>query len=212
MPYKRYAKRRTYRRRKTGGGAMSTAMKALSLATKVAGMLNTEYKFCDTAVTPTLTNTGYIRIVTDLAEGNDYNQRNGISLKMSSIQVRYNLIVNSASTTGVAVRAMWFIDHNVDGTTPLITDVLENTSTVSPLAHANTGRFTILYDKVHCLSSDGTEENSYRWFKKLNNHVKYSGPLVTDIRQGQVYMLWLTDLAALNPTCQQFTRIRYVDN
>lgn len=209
-------------------GAAQTARKALSLAKWVAGLINVEKKFYDVNSFVTTTNfnsTGSVGIYTAMAEGSDYNQRNGNSILATSFLV--NIVCSSQLAKPTNCRVIVFIDREGNtGTIPTVGDVLESAVTESPLQHDTHGRFQVLKDWKFCLN-DGNGPNKYlKTYIKLNtnrhkymnqrrHHIKFTGTGagVANADEGHIYVLFLSDSATADaPSGRIYTRLRYIDN
>lgn len=174
-------------------------------------LINVEKKFIDTgviAVNPS--NTGTNTILTNIAQGADYNQRNGNSIKLSSTYLKL-IFANNPTSAATFLRVMMFIDNDNIGSAPAVTDVLEAASVVSPLNHTNGKRFKILSDKTLCASLQGPDIVKYNQYKMLSNHVKYSNA-TTGSREGQLYILLISDQSVNTPSVSYFVRSRFIDN
>lgn len=192
------------------------AMKAWKLAKYVKSLVNVERKFCDTVQTASaISNAGVVQTLSAISEGNDFNQRAGLSVKATSLQCRYTVELPSgfASPEGQYFRQIIFIDKDNQGSAPVSSDVLESVTLTSPLNHTNGARFTILMDKTIFMSIAGQTGIQRTYYSKMSHHLKYSNS-TTGTREGQVYALWLTDGvgAGTNPILNFYSRIRYVDN
>lgn len=217
-------KRRTYAKRgKTGylthaSNALSIAQKAYSGYLMLKKMLNVEKKFFDVSFSAgAIPLTATLTPITLVAEGNDYNQRAGISIKMNSIQWRIKISLGATPLPNT-IRFLLFIDNECAGATASLGDLLENTAipTVSPLNHVNGKRFKILNDSCVQISPNGDEQKWLQGFIKLNNHVKYQGTtgVIANAREGNLFFLLVSDQAtvASQPVADGLMRTRFIDN
>lgn len=221
MAFKRGYRRRGMRRRRTGGRrygffgkAGYMASKAWKMAKYLKSVINVERKYIDYNQAPAqITTTGTVLLLSGANQGTDYNQRDGLSAKMVSLNCRYTCELPSgfASPEGQYIRLIWFIDQETG--TPAVSDVLETTSIVSPLNHLNGKRFSILYDKVHFLSIAGQTGIQRSMFKRMQSHLKWSNA-TTGLKEGHVYVLLLSDAstAGTEPFVSFYNRIRFIDN
>ena len=186
------------------------AKKALKVANFVKGLVNAEYKMLDTSAATTPTATGYVAALSTILEGADYNNRNGLSIKAASLFLKATIFQNPAANAS-AVRCLICIDSDNTGTAPVVSDILETSSVISPLNHTNGKRFKILTDRTYCVNNNGEQERFIKKYIKLRHHIKYSNT-TTGTRSGQLYMLVISDTLTNNPSFNYYTRLRYLDN
>ncbi|MGN7614506.1 hypothetical protein ACQZV8_20750 [Magnetococcales bacterium HHB-1] len=178
-------------------------------------VINVEHKFVDKDLAGAVSSTtGSITPLSNLAQGDDYNARNGRSIKLSSLHVRGTVNANASATT-TKVRLIIFNDRVSNGSTPAITDVLASSDPMSFLNLNNTSRFKIIYDRLYRLTDD--QDNSVKTFrcnKKLGWHAKYNGSAgnVNEMQTGHLWFLILSDQATNTPSVDIHTRLRFVDN
>lgn len=224
MAYGKY-KRRNYTRKRRGGvpwykrkyNAMQLASKAWSAAKYIKTLVNVERKFNDTTATQALSTTPYIALLTGVPQGNDYNQRAGLSIKSNSMLLRYQVVCNPAMTTtfGQTVRIVLVCDMDNQGSSPAWTDVFESASVISPMNHVNGSRFKILHDKCHNVSPGATDALVFRSrYLKLGEHARFSSTTYNSTKEGHLYFLAMSDTAtaANMPTLNYYARYRYIDN
>lgn len=181
---------------------------------------NTEIKRSDAGATPaTITNTGTVASLSLIAEGADYNNREGHSIKALGTELRLTVANNAATTTGL-LRAILFLDLEQNGTQPTPGLVLENALMVtayaptSPFNHDNTERFVILKDDLISTGLSGPQAVNRVWHVPLGTHIRYSGTTATDAvaREGHLYLLLISADAAAGPSVGFYNRLAYVDN
>lgn len=208
-------RKRMYRGRrkvvKKSSGWAGTAMKALKVANYVRSLINVEKKFFDVTQQINYTATGTVYPLTQIAQGDAYNQRNGNSLKIKSLFLRFQNQLNPVQSNDV-VRVMLFIDTQNNGNTPLVTDVLQNAGIISPINYLNGSRFRVIMDKIQPLTNDGNEIKEIKLFKKFNYDIKYSGSGSANTREGNIYMLCISQNSTNFSFGGYWSRIRYVDN
>lgn len=191
------------------------ASKALNTALSIKKLVNVEYKYTDRSFNHTPGNTGLVSMITNIAQGSDATERNGISILGKSIYIRGEAVINPASTTGSKARIIVFIDKNNQGAMPTVAEVLETVNINSALNMANGKRFWVLCDKQMDLNPAGNNQHSYMKYKKLNIHLRYSGTgsAVTNLRDNNIFFLTISDQAAGNsPTISCYSRFKYIDN
>ena len=176
---------------------------------------NEEIKRVDTTSTGTITNAGTVTSLSLIAEGNDYNQRDGHSIKAISLEGRVNASSYNASTNNV-LRWIVFRDLEQSGTQPTPAQLLESVAgayaPVSSFQHDNTERFEILHDQSVAVSYDRPAVLSMGL--KLGCHVRFSGTTAADAsnKEGHLYALMISADGANGPALNAYYRLSYVDN
>lgn len=195
--------------------AMQLAKKAWEAAKYIKTLINVERKFLDTSISSVATDTGTITRITDIAQGADYNQRQGLSVKSNSLFLRGSMICNNTiATLSQRGRVLVFEDMDNTGSVPAVTDVLESANVNSPVNHTNGKRFRVLYDRVFVVAPDSSAAcHQFKSYSKMNNHVRWSNT-TTGTREGQLYVLHISDTATAGnqPTLDLKVRYRFVDN
>lgn len=220
MPYKR-----RYKRRRNGwkraNRYMSTAAKALSIARSVKAIVNSEKKTFDTNLTGFIDLSGTLSGLTNIAQGDDYTQRNGRSILVKSLQIIGNYQVNPDSSANpyALVRFILFIDNAFTGVAARVDDVLGTGGNVNSLRNpepAMMKRFHILWDKQFKMTKEAsTRYKRLDMFKKLNHHVKYDGTDSDDYSTGALFLLRISDQASGITSAPQENlniRVRFYDN
>lgn len=214
---RKFYKKRGYKRsRKSGWTALGIAKTALKAANFVKSIVNAEKKNFDlTQNSQTYSNTGTIVPLSLIAEGADDGQRNGRSVKASSLFIRIVNQYNAAATVPCRVRVMIVADMQARTATFAITDLLDIASTVAPIEIdvGDPSRFRVLRDKIYTLHPY-RPANQPKYFIKLNHHIKFgdTGGAPGGQLSGALYAVFITDVAANQPTYTVVSRLRYYDN
>lgn len=212
--HRRYG-RRKIRRVKAPNKWAWYAKKAWQAAKFLKGIVNAEKHYFDISTIngDNITNTGTVYPLTQIAQGDDVNQRNGNSLLGKTLYIRAICNRVPASTSVVnSVRLMIVKDLEGTGSAPTVTDILQAATVTSPLNVDHTPRYQVMLDKVYALSINGNGSRSIKLFKRVNDHVKYTGPLSTDIYKNQLYLISLSDQGASYPQLTANSRFAYYDN
>ena len=143
-------------------------------ARAVLPYFNTEVKLQDNNIAQAGTAVGVINPLSVLAQGSDYNQRDGNSVRAVSLEFRYDLEVNAAAAFDI-MRIIVFIDHEQQGVLPTPAQLLEALDPRSSFQHNGLDRFEVIYDKLHTLSTTGPAALSAVEKMPLGHHVKYTG-------------------------------------
>lgn len=199
------------------GRYSSVAGKLLGLSKEVniiKGIVNSEKKKFDTElVTGNVENTGVITPLCNIISGTNQNQREGVSILAKSVNGKYEILETAGHET--FYRIMIFYDMENQGSTPALGDVLQSTSnpTSSPINTFNAARFWVLMDKV--LRVDDYNPTAHgKIYRRCNFHIKYKGPNSTDFQKNSLFVLQVSDVAAVGggPTSTVQIRLNYYDN
>lgn len=201
--------------------AIGTAYAAYRMAKRIKRTLNPEQKFLDKNFSDNTIPASVTGLVlTDMGQGITANTRNGISIRSASLFINFKIFRSINSTRLYDnIRVIIFIDTNQDENAayPSTSDVLTNTTNTtvinSPLNTRKAGRFTILYDKVFSLTELRPIVNM-KVFKRVGHHVRFqgSGTAPTDLRQGHIYIMYMSDATENSPGQLTQTRYRFYDN
>jgi len=151
-----------------------------------------------------------------IAQGDDYDERNGRSIRLKSLEWFGNLTMN-ASATNSQYRLIIFVDHANQGVAPAVTDLLVSDAFASMRNGApdNMKRYTILSDELYLLDSDSHGATLVvKGFRKLETHMKFSGTGAAVASQGE-NSIWAYAVSneATNTVAQNVNfRLRYIDN
>lgn len=201
------------------GDALATAVAAYKLATYVRGLLNVEKKLNDVsyagACAAIHVNTPGT-LLTGLAQGDTRYQRNGAQVKATSLFLRMLINLNTAGIPQQRLRLMIVRDISSDGAAPLLGDILNSASIVSPLNTTNSHRFKVIKDNVITVDNNSAQSSQLvKQYYKFGHKVKFSGTSAaqTDCTTGHVYLFVCTDNVGNDiPIINYFSRFRYIDN
>lgn len=150
---------------------------------------------------------GAVVRLSSLTQGNGDTQRNGDTVKCTSLQMSYSIVNPSPGTIPLAlsqlVRVIIFRWLPLDSTPPILGDIMNTTgAAVSVLSQYNDDKreqFEVLYDKLHSLNSVqsgfGGVSSVFSHYVKCNKKIEY----LTGTSNGtsNIYMLYVSDQ---NPT------------
>lgn len=218
MPRRNFKKKRTFRRRKgqpwynkkySVAQLAKTAYKGVRF---LKGIINSERKFVDTQAASALSSTGDLIHLNAIAEGATESTRNGISILMKTLHLRYATYMNSAGRIEMS-RFMIIVDtQQVGDTPPAVTDILESSSYTSPLNRQAAGRFTVLMDKTFSLSITGAQCTYHKFNIPVNLHARYNGSASSDIQLNGLYLLRIDSDSVNHGSSSYWARLNYYDN
>lgn len=223
MPRRYYRRRRYTRRRKSVPWynkkytPLQLAQKAISGVRYLKGLVNSEKFKHDMTSSSTITRTGTMLHLTNIAQGDGDGQRTGNSIFVRNVGIRFSILYNTSGASAQRVRMMLVIDsQQVGDTLPSVSDVLDVAGTASaPLSFLNdqtVGRFKVLKSRMYTVYADKNNIVS-QWNINLRHHVRYNGAAATDIQKGGIYLLMVSSEDNTNPPAvERNIRVAYHDN
>lgn len=171
-----------------------------------------------------VSNTGSVLLLNGIAQGNDYTNRDGRIVNLSSFYYRWSLTPNNAtsSTQGDSVRILVVYDCQTNGTTPTVATILAAVDPHAPMNLNNRDRFKVIMDKQigmgattytgAVLSAGSPMVKTFSFYKKLNMETVFQSTsnLAADIATGAIWLLTL-GLANTATLSYGYTRIRFTD-
>lgn len=218
MPYKK----RYYRRRKKKYyrknifwhrlGNKSKRWASYLGGLKALKYLNVEKKYNDVTVSSNPSSSGALSTLAGVGQGDTASDREGISVKWTSIHMQCSLIMHNSATHTI-VRMMILIDKQPNGSLASITDVLESADINSFNNKNNAYRFKTLMNRKYTLNSEYPEKSA-KFNRKLSLHTRYTGSAssVSAINSNNIIFLIVSDEATNTPSVNLEFRLRFVDN
>lgn len=135
-------------------GAISRLLPKLALRGRSGG----ELKFVDTVITAASMNlTGLVQPVNLIAQGDDYNQRDGRRVSLRSFMIRAKAIPEDATTLPTLCRLMLVLDKQSNsGAVPGLTTIITGFTSASFQNLDNRDRFVVLWDKQFVIGGQDT--------------------------------------------------------
>lgn len=222
MPYRKYKKRYT-RKRRGNKTWLSSAQSAWKLAKSaynqiryLKSLINVEKKKYDVEVTATtVSSSGAVYSLSGIAQGDTDQLRNGNSILCQNLYLR-GVVAQPNNLTGM-FRLIIFLDkQQVSDTSPSLTDVIDPTFSNyynAPLNNLTVGRFKILKDTKFHTEPGSAITIPFKYFIPLTgHHMRFNGTASTDIQKGGIYILVVSDKGALFPTIEYVSRLTFTDN
>jgi len=203
----------------TLGDAASMAAKALSYAKYFASLINVEQKYFDVSAVTNTSSTAAVLNLSNIAEGSDYNNREGNSILLQSLYFGALITQNSSSTQSF-MRIMIVRDNDQRGVDPTAADILETTASfqvlISPLLHYTNKRFSILLDKTLSFANVGDSyAQKFEFNHKFNRqHIMYQSTTGADGSnwEGGLYLLLVSSEATNTLSTVWYNRLEFTDN
>lgn len=156
------------------------------------------------------------------ALGSGIDQRTGRRIKMTSLQLTYQIYPGASQTTDQDIMLFVVYDRQANAAEPTVANVYANlagaTSPVSPRNLAYMDRFKVIYHKIYRIKAtdDKTTITRSKYFR-LNLPVVYNGATtgdIGDISAGSLLLMGIGDttLTTNNVPKMDFNaRVRYID-
>lgn len=178
---------------------------------------------------PSVSSTGSVQAMGLIAQGDDYNKRQGNNLNMQELEIRgyiSNLVATGPNQSDDIVgRFLVVRDMLCDGADPAATDIFETasspTSTFNHVHFLNKPhRFQVLYDKEFILEAIENATGSPRihlFNKKIKLHnmqAKYitNGSTASALGEGQLFLIGITNAAGGEVDLNVNAALRWYDD
>lgn len=183
----------------------------------IAGLVNSETKFKDTLDTGSAVplSGAYVKYLTDIAEGDDYTQRNGRVILSKNLDIKLRTRGDTGATSGTAVGWAVIMDKQAStglGVSPWV-DVFTSTDPQAPISKVNSERFVILKRGLILMTPGEGNYQSRKTFINLKGiHIKYDGTTANDHDQNAIFLIAVGDQNLLPPVMFLQARYNYHDN
>lgn len=165
--------------------------------------------------------TAVLYLLNGVATGDDFTDRDGRRIFMTSLQAKFSFYVNSAAASaGGNFRVMFFYDKQPNGAAPVVTDVLKSAAALANMNLNNRSRFQLISNKVYAIGPVTTTAIGAQScftddiYRKLNLDTQYLGTTntIASIATGSLYMLYITDIVGVAVgTFKGSCRVRFLD-
>lgn len=203
------------------GDAWSLAKRTAVGLNEIRKLINVEHKFVDTNLTTNTSINGATNYLCPVAQGNDYTNRQGDSIRVQSIDFIGTLYRNTSSTANESYRVLIIRDLMNMGADPTVSDILETVGTqYAPFQHADmlngqwyNKRYTILFDQLFTLDTYHPT-HTVRFHSDHPCHVAFKGTGSTTASAGAgAYFLVTVTSASVNVSNMDFScRVIFTDN
>lgn len=208
MPYRRrsYRKRRFSRR----GGYRKLSKRISAVYRAVRPELKHVDNFNSSAVSTSAT----INYITNIAQGDDDNSRDGSEIKVRGFVVKWGCFAGDATNV---CRIMIIRDANSLGVVPSESEIFETTANpYSPINSNYQKRFHVLFDKVVGVALAGKDAITGNTYVTVRNRMVTEYINTTASQNGAgvnaYYLVRISDSgAATHPTISVYTRTIYTE-
>jgi hypothetical protein len=179
-------------------------------------VFNVEEKMLDIVLAATnITSSANISCLTLIAQGNDYNNRNGLSIRVRNICLTVSAVANTTAKVNF-LRIIVLQDWENQGVAPTMADLLESTGADQYLSHYNHvlgNRFQVLLDE-HVVLVDTSNAYFQRFTMPSGCDILFKTSAATTAAQynGTIYCICLSDNATNGPLVAWDSRVTFVDN
>lgn len=192
---------------------------------KKACVKEAELKVIDTDINETDAYVGNstLTLLTGVALGDNYTDREGVKIKLNSINCNLRVTdIESANAIGdVYVRIMIVLVRETDGADPAITDILEVDHPTSQRNWLLKDKFIVISDKRFVLPKHDTVSHTskriYKYYRKfkpwgINTTFKDTTALVASTQSNHLYLVLMNDAANTDdPPYYGEVRVTYTD-
>lgn len=203
----------------TIGDAGAALYNSYKMASQALATLNAEMKVSDNGQALTATDwTGVVTPLSLLAQGSDYNTRDGDSIRAHGLELRWT--ARSATATSNFVRTVVLADRQQSGAGLTSAQILQTIgSAFAPSSQWNFAnermRLDVLYDSGPIgVDPVGRLQVSDVVVIPYNDHIMYLGAAGTaaECRENTLFVLQISDIAAAGPVMGFVSRLHFVDN
>lgn len=215
----------------TAGDAAAYGYKAYEMAKQIVRLINVEEKIFDvdgTGGPTTITSTPTVINLSNIAQGTDWYQRVGDSIRPLTFRFAYNSL-GSTATVGNMLRILVVQDKENQGVDPTMGDVLAGLGTpiLAPPHPLYKQRFRILFDDVVAfvnypdLATAGNATGYVPDRKrpvvvegKLSGHILYDATAGADASnlEGAIFLMAASLDASNGPSIRYTFRLTFTDN
>lgn len=178
-------------------------------------VVNVERKHLEFNAATTSSTTAAFVLLNGCIPGSSGEQRDGQSIKMTSVFVRYNAQVNVAAIASIH-RVMIFTDSQPDAAAPTAANLLDAaTNVLSPLNIDYAVRFKVHFDKSFIVNVVSDPLIECERYIKLDEHTKFNAGTagtIADITTNSLYMMHMSSEATNTVTFNYYVRTRFIDN
>lgn len=172
--------------------------------------------------------TGAVTLLNGITQGNDINTRVGRQFTNVSMQIKGFIAPQATTVTSQLVRVLlvWDMSPNSPAAVPILTDIFNASTSISPTNLSNRARFIIVRDTSFCVGGMlPTATLVYTqtplihvidWYVRLGKYkTTNSGTTnaIGNIATGGLYLVTIGSVAAgVGSNFTAFTRLRFLDN
>ncbi len=162
-----------------------------------------------------VTTAGTVAPLSLIAEGGDYNQRDGRSIKTTAFEARLLLKLDPAKALADCIRIVFCADLENNGVTPGVTDILKTAEVTAEFQPDNLKRFLVFHDEMIPVDTYAGQLKVRELKMAMDQHIRFRGAtgVAASGAEGQLYLV-VVGLSAVASTSSWacYSRLSYVDN
>lgn len=205
-------------------GVFNLASRALNTASKIRKLINVEYKYIDTGATeiPSNTEIGYLPasatycVLNKIGQGDDKNERNGVSVRMSRVAGSFDVYHNAAYTGTQCVRYLFCIYRDADGGLPDLNKVFDSVNSFNTMRNREYPYEVSILKQGRVQVDTVTRQFVHvKYDIPLNSHEKFidAGNDYDSISRNMLLFFIWCDADANSPKITNWqSRFSYIDN
>ncbi len=188
---------------------------------EIRKLINVEMKYIESNTQSATTQNGTITYLCGIGQGDDFNGRDGDSVRVVKFQLNGCVFRSASSTANEAVRIMVVRDLQNAGSAPSGGDILETLGTaLAPYQHLDglngpdyNNRFTVVYDELFTINASD-QNRLFRFESDHACHIKFRGTTngTSSAGSGSYWLLAVSNSSVNTPTVDFVSRITYTDN
>lgn len=157
--------------------------------------------------TPTST-TGVVLNISDLDEGDTVLTRSGEKVHAKRVWFKGEITIH-ASASKTKVRCMVIRQKN--NQVPAINGILQSGTINAPHSHQYRKLTAVLMDRTYVLNSVSNPMIQFNYNLKVDKNIAYSGAAGTDLADGSIYLVLISNEATNTPTVSGYSRLSFTD-
>ncbi len=188
----------------------------MEAAGTIRRVMNVECKrFDNISPRAALSTSGTMACLSFIPLGDNYNQRDGRSIRTMGLEMRIVNELDPAVTLKDLVRTVVFADLENAGSAPAVTDLLTTAHPMATFNVNNLARFIPVWDNLEAVETYTTEYRTHTLKLPLDEHIRFRGDGATaaDQAEGSLWLCVIKLSATANSSFQTlYSRLSYVDN
>lgn len=199
---------------RSGASMATTVSRLVKDVSNVVALVNSETKFNDVSLSGIDPVTTPVTLLSGIAEGDDYNSRNGRSILGKDLTLRWTFYMQGSISA--ACRVLIICDkYNVSGALPALSDIFQDpSSTLSAINKNNTDRFVIVKSKLFFINNLSKTVDNGKMYVKIPFHIKFDdvNNNVGSVDNNALYFVVQTDAATTDIDFNLYSRLNFYDN
>lgn len=173
----------------------------------------TELKYLADAQSPNVSTSGFIKKVSQIAQGSDTGNRIGDTIHARSLELHGNILRGDASNFVRIIVFQWRVS---DSTAPVVGDILGNASRWWDGYNGDKrSYYTILWDKTFAMSQNGSNDVvvfKKKIYKRMATRMEFENGSSTAPGTHMLYYMLLSDSGAIgHPLVNIYSKFNYKD-